>query len=64
MVKWMQIMAEVRRLDDKRKCGDGLSQEEAAGLLTMLLDFHHQAVDKVPEPSGPSLNLTGQGSGG
>jgi hypothetical protein len=63
MVTWTQIMVEVRRLDDKRKGGEPLSAEEGAALVAMLLDFHSQAVEKVPEPSRPSLKMTGQGSG-
>jgi hypothetical protein len=57
----MQIMVEVRRLDDKQKSGERLSGEDAAGLLSKLLDFHEQAVEKVPEPSRPSLRMTGRG---
>jgi hypothetical protein len=63
MVTWMQVMAEARRLDEKRKCGEHLSEDEGAGLVDMLLDFHNQAVEKVPEPSRPSLRVTGQRSG-
>jgi hypothetical protein len=54
-VNWMQIMVEVRRLDDKQKSSEHLSEADAAGLVVMLLDFHHQAVVKVPTPSRPSL---------
>jgi hypothetical protein len=61
MITWMQIMAEVRRLDDKQKGGEHLSEEDAAGLVAMLLDFHHQAVVKVPTPSRPSLKAASQG---
>jgi hypothetical protein len=58
MVTWMQIMAEVRGLDDKRKGGEALSHEDAAGLVAILLDFHLQAVAKVPTPSRPSMKAT------
>ena len=61
MVTWMQIIAEVRRLDDKQKGGEHLSEKDAAGLVAMLLDFHNQAVVKVPTPSKPSLKATSQG---
>jgi hypothetical protein len=61
MVTWMQIMVEVRRLDGRQKRGEHLGEEDAARLVTMLLDFHNQAVMKVPTPSRPSLKLTGQG---
>jgi hypothetical protein len=61
MVTWMQIMAEVQRLDDKQKGREHLSEEDAAGLVAMLLDFHWQAVEKVPTPSRPSLKATGHG---
>jgi hypothetical protein len=63
MVNWMQIMVEVRRLDDKQKRGEHLSEGDAAGLVAMLLDFHHQAVVKVPTPSRLSLKATGQRKG-
>lgn len=63
VVTWMQIMAEVRRLDDKRKRGEHLGEEDAAGLVAMLLDFHNQAVVSVPMPSRPSLRRTGQDNG-
>ena len=55
MVAWIQVMAEARRLDEKRKLGERLNEEDALGLVAMLLDFHNQAVEKVPEPSRPSL---------
>ena len=61
MVTWMQIMVEVRRLDDKRKSGEGLSEQEAAGLVAALLTFHNQAVKKVPTPSRPSMKATRTG---
>jgi hypothetical protein len=57
----MQIMVEVQRLDDKQKGGEHLSEGDAAGLVATLLDFHHQAVVKVPTPSRPSLKATSQG---
>jgi hypothetical protein len=63
MVTWMQIMAEVRRLDDKRKGGEPLSGEDAAGLVAMLLDFHWQAIAKVPVPSRPPPRTMGRGKG-
>ena len=63
MVTWMQIIAEVRRLDDKQKRGEHLSEEDGSGLVAMLLDFHNQAVANVPAPSRPSLELTGQDKG-
>ncbi len=63
MVTWMQVMAEARRLDEKRKSGERLNEEDALGLVVMLFDFHNQAVEKVPEPSRPSLRATGQGGG-
>jgi hypothetical protein len=59
MVTWMQIMAEVRRLDDKRQRGGQLAEDEGAALLAMLLDFHNQVVTKVPAPSRPSLDSEG-----
>ena len=55
----MQIMVEVRRLDEKRKCGERLGEEEGAGLVAMLLDFHNQVVEKVPTPSRPPSRMTG-----
>jgi hypothetical protein len=61
MVTWMQIMTEVRRLDDKQKGGERLDEEDAAGLVAMLLDFHRQAVVKLPTPSRPTLQATSQG---
>jgi hypothetical protein len=61
LVTWMQIMVEVRRLDDKRKTAEHLSEDDAEKLVSMLLDFHNQAVEKVPEPSTPSLKMAGQG---
>jgi hypothetical protein len=60
MVTWMQVMVEARRLDDKRKSGERLNGEDSAGLVSMLLNFHDQAVEKVPEPSRPALRMTGQ----
>jgi hypothetical protein len=60
MVTWMQIMAEVTRLDDKRKGGEHLSQEDAAGLVAMVLDVHNHAVEKLPTPSRPQSRMTGQ----
>jgi len=59
VVTWMQIMVEVRRLDEKRKCGERLGEEEGAGLVAMLLDFHNQVVEKVPTPSRPPSRMTG-----
>ena len=53
MVTWMQIMAEVRSLGDKQERGDRLSEDDAARLVAMLLDFHNQAVIKEPVPSRP-----------
>jgi hypothetical protein len=60
MVTWMQIMAEVRRLDDKRKLGEHLGEDDATRLVAMLLDFHDQAVVKVPTPSRPPSRRAGQ----
>jgi hypothetical protein len=61
VVTWMQIMGEVRRLDDRRKRAEHLGEDDAAGLVTMLLDFHNQAVVSVPAPSRPALRRTSQG---
>jgi hypothetical protein len=63
MITWMQVIAEVRRLDDKRRSGEPLSEGDAAGLVAMVLDFHHQAVKKVPTPSRPSMKATRLGKG-
>jgi hypothetical protein len=63
MVTWMQIMAEVRRLDDKKKGGEHLSEADAAELVAMLLDFHSQAVVTAPTPSRPMLRMTDPSKG-
>jgi hypothetical protein len=52
MVTWMQVMAEARRLDEKQKLGERLSQEDAAGLVAMLSTF-------TIRPSKGSLSLRG-----
>jgi hypothetical protein len=53
MFTWMQIMEEVRHLDEKQRTGEHLGEDDAARLVAMLLDFHNQAVEKVPTPSRP-----------
>jgi hypothetical protein len=59
VVTWMQIIAEVQRVDAKRKRGEHFTQEDTERLITMLLDFHRGTVLKVPEPSRPQFRGTG-----
>jgi len=61
MVTWMQIMTQVQRLGDKRKRAEHLGEEDAAGFVAMLLDFHNQTVVSVPAPSRSALRRTSQG---
>lgn len=43
MITWIQVMAEVRRLDDVRRREGKLAGPDAERLVTMLLAFHLQA---------------------
>ena len=54
MMTWMQVMAEVRRLDQQRRHEGRISGADAERLVTMLLEFHSQALEtpsgKMPPP--------------
>jgi hypothetical protein len=45
---WMQVMALVRRLDEKRRREGRIGEREAEELVTLLLDFHRQTVARSP----------------
>jgi len=47
----------------QRKGGERLGEDEAGRLVAMLLDFHNQAVEKVPAPSRPPLKSAVQAKG-
>jgi hypothetical protein len=44
---WMQVMAFVRQLDERRRTGAGVTPADADKLVTMLLDFHAQTVART-----------------
>jgi hypothetical protein len=44
MTTWIQVMAEVRAMDDRRRSGKGLDGADAEKLVSMILEFHKQAV--------------------
>ncbi len=48
MTTWMQVMALVRRLDEKRHREGRIGDRDAEQLLTMILDFHKQTVARSP----------------
>jgi len=50
MTTWIQVMAQVRRLDEQRRQHGRIDERDADQLVTMLLEFHGQAV--VTSPSG------------
>jgi aminoglycoside phosphotransferase family enzyme len=48
MTTWMQVMALVRRLDDKRVREGRIGDSDAQQLVAMILDFHKQTVARPP----------------
>jgi hypothetical protein len=48
MTTWMQVMAVVKDLDERRRRGPALDGRDAERLVTMLLDFHRDVVIKTP----------------
>ena len=48
MTTWMQVMALVRRLDEKRHREGRVGDRDADQLVSMLLDFHKQTVARPP----------------
>jgi len=48
MTTWMQVMALVRRLDDKRIREGRIGDKDAQQLVALLLDFHKQTVARTP----------------
>jgi hypothetical protein len=48
MTTWMQVIAVVKELDDRRRRGLNLDGRDAEKLVTMVLDFHQKAVIKTP----------------
>jgi hypothetical protein len=56
MTTWVQVMALVRRLDDKRVREGRIGDSDAQQLVAMILDFHKQTVARPP--SGEMNALT------
>jgi hypothetical protein len=54
MTTWIQVMAHVRRLDEQRRLEGRINERDADQLVTMLLEFHEQAVVALPSPSDAS----------
>ena len=52
MTTWMQVMALVRELDDKRRRREELTKDDAERLVAMLLDFHMGTVEALPNKNG------------
>ncbi len=48
MTTWMQVMALVRRLDEKRRREGSLGDRDAEQLITLILDFHEQTIARPP----------------
>jgi hypothetical protein len=44
MTTWMQVMALVRRLDEKRHREGRVGDRDADQLVSMILDFHKQTI--------------------
>lgn len=59
MTTWIQIMAQVRLLDEQRRVEGRLREGDAEQLVTMLIDFHQQAVASTPSREPPSGGLAG-----
>jgi len=45
-ITWLEVMRLVRTMDAQRRAGNGIEPGDADQLLTMLLDFHGQAVGR------------------
>jgi hypothetical protein len=45
---WMQVMALVRKLDEKRHREGRIGERDADELISLLLDFHRQTVARTP----------------
>lgn len=56
MTTWMQVMALVRRLDDKRVREGRIGDKDAAQLVSLLLDFHKQTVARTPSGEMPATS--------
>jgi hypothetical protein len=54
MTTWMQVMAVVRQLDERRRSGTVLEGRDADQLVTLLLDFHQKVVVKTPSGEMPA----------
>jgi hypothetical protein len=53
MTTWVQVMALVRRLDDKRVREGRIGDSDAQQLVAMILDFHKQTVARAAEAGAP-----------
>ena len=53
MATWMDVMALVRALQDKRGRGQALDGDDAERLVALLLEFHGRAVASTPVPDAP-----------
>jgi hypothetical protein len=47
-ITWIQVMDLVRKLDEKRRAGEHLSELDADGLVTLLLAFNEGVVCALP----------------
>jgi hypothetical protein len=52
---WTQVMALVRRLDEKRQREGRVGDKDADQLITMLLAFHQQSIARSPSGEMPAL---------
>jgi hypothetical protein len=48
MTTWIQVMTQVRRIDEQRRRQGRIDEGDADRLVTMLLEFHGQAVATSP----------------